>query len=171
MRTIKKNLPKQQPINQNSIFIKWETLKFLWGFMHMLWDCYLVWFFCETSSYSGMGGYSEVVTGFSGSSSLLEQASFDIALKRQKVLCSLLHLQTFKHLMKSIISFIFPFPSRQKRNKTWTRTFSPKPFLSISIYGVEILKIWVNFRAIIIIFLILHPSIGNYSYNSLLHSA
>lgn len=147
-----------------------ETQIFM-GFMHVLWDCYLVWFFCEVSSYSDMGGYSEVVPGFSGSSFLLEKASFDIAFKRKEALCSLLHLQIFKHLMKSIICFIFPFPSRQKK---WTKPelefFSPKPFMSISICGIEIVKIWVNFRAIIIVFLILHH-MEIISYNNLLNSA
>lgn len=130
------------------------ALRQLFG-MFLLWG----WFW---SPYSGTGGYSQVVTGVSRSPALLEQSSFDISLKRQKILCSLLLLQTFKYLMKSMILFIFPFPSRQMKNKTWTRTFSPKPFFrSINICDIEIVKIWMNFRATVIAFPVLHPSIGN----------
>lgn len=111
--------------------------------------------------YSDIGRYSEVFTGISGS--LLEQGSFDMSLKRQKIFCSLLHLQSFKHLMKNMILFIFPFPSRHKKNKTCTITFSSKPFfMSASICDINIVKIWVNFWAIIIVFPIIHLSIGNY---------
>lgn len=135
MCSIKKSLLRQQPINQNSIIRKWKTLRILWVFIYVLWDCYLVRFFCEACSHRRIlpnktfCRYWRVLRGCHWDFCFISSRAgqFYISLKRQKnfvVFCICILSSTWWRAWSSLSSL---FHLGKKRTKSELEVFLPSP--------------------------------------------